>query len=178
MEFALSCQYASSPYLVLRMLPITQINTPFGSGVMSETTGILFGNTMDDFGGPAKCVQLRVCVCAYWLGGDCAACAPVVAVGGYVSVCSGLCAIVRECREARGSLCTQHHHRHLPLCWLHTTTHRPPHAPAGKPLSPRTLQGPTTLLQAGARCQPCHRLSCHTRPRGAWWQWRVQVVGP
>lgn len=32
----------------------TQINTPFGSGIISDTTGILFGNTMDDFASPAK----------------------------------------------------------------------------------------------------------------------------
>jgi gamma-glutamyltranspeptidase len=37
-----------------RVLPHPQINTPFGSGIISDTTGILFGNTMDDFASPAK----------------------------------------------------------------------------------------------------------------------------
>eukprot|EP00878_Enallax_costatus_P018979 GHUV01020007.1.p1 GENE.GHUV01020007.1~~GHUV01020007.1.p1 ORF type:complete len:457 (+),score=130.97 GHUV01020007.1:1014-2384(+) len=32
----------------------TSVNGPFGSGVISESTGILFGNTMDDFAQPNK----------------------------------------------------------------------------------------------------------------------------
>jgi gamma-glutamyltranspeptidase len=38
-------------------LAAVQINTPFGSGIISDTTGILFGNTMDDFASPAKYVM-------------------------------------------------------------------------------------------------------------------------
>lgn len=33
---------------------VMQVNGPFGSGVVSESTGILFGNTMDDFAQPNK----------------------------------------------------------------------------------------------------------------------------
>jgi hypothetical protein len=31
-----------------------QVNTPFGSTVVSSSTGILWGNTMDDFAQPNK----------------------------------------------------------------------------------------------------------------------------
>jgi gamma-glutamyltranspeptidase len=38
---------------LLLLLPL-QINAPFGAGVVSASTGILWGNTMDDFAQPNK----------------------------------------------------------------------------------------------------------------------------
>jgi hypothetical protein len=39
--------------LALKLFAV-QINAPFGAGIVSASTGILYGNTMDDFAQPNK----------------------------------------------------------------------------------------------------------------------------